>query len=230
MFRSLCSASALVLAASLAHAEGIELNLGAVGEDSGDYSINGNVTYSFDPNADSGAYLRFSAVRSQYDYEFGGDVDGVNQQAIAAIGYEVTEGDQTFQFGVGYAYQEIAESGGLADVNESYSSVYAEALYSFDASTHRSTMLVQYQGARDTIYGETGLLFGLSEDAFVGPVATLFDQDGFSRYQVGIRAEFDFGADDETIVGLTATTGERTIDSADAERDSLFGVNVYRRF
>lgn len=230
MFRTLCSASALVLIASFAHADGFEVNLGAVGEETGDLSAYGNITYSFASDADSGVYLRFSAVQSQYGYEFGGDVDGFNRQVVAAVGYEINEGPHSFQFGIGNAYQKITESGGLADVDESYNSVYGEALYSFDASTHRSTMLVQYQGARDTIYGETGLLFGLSEDAFVGPVATLFDQDEFSRYQVGIRAEFDFGEDDETVIAVTATTGEQTVGSADAIGNSLFEINVYRRF
>lgn len=230
MFKSLCSASALVLIASFAHAEGLEVNLGGVGEKTGGLSAYGNITYSFDPHSRSGSYLRFSAVRSEYEYDSGGTVDGVKQRVVAAIGREFTAGDETFQVGVGFVLRDVSESGGLVDVDESETSFYAEAMYSLSTSNLRSTTLVEYEAAGNTLYGQTELLFGLSEDAFVGPVANVFDEEGFSRYQIGLRAEFDFGADDETILGLTATTGERTIGNADAERDTLFAVNVYRRF
>lgn len=230
MLKTLCSASALVLIASFAHAEGFEVNLGGIDEETGGLSAYVNITYSFDPHSDSGYYLRFSAVRSEYEYEFGGTVDGVNQRVVAAIGREFVEGDEAFSFGIGFALRDVSESGGAVDLSESESGFYAEAMYSLSTSTLRSTTMVEYEAAGNTLYGETGVLFGLSEDTFVGLVANVFDQDGFSRYQIGLGVEFDFGADDETVLSLTATTGERKSGSAAPETNSLFGVNVYRRF
>lgn len=230
MLKTLCSATSIVLIATFAHAEGLEINVGGTGEDTGGVSAYGNLTYFFYPHSKSSPYLRFSAVQSVYDYVNIGTVHGVTRQLVATIGHKFSKGDETVQFGIGFAYRGASEKGGQIDVNESETSFSAEAQYSLTTASLRSTTLVQYQDPKNTIYGETEILFGLSQDMFVGPVANIFDQNGFSRDQIGLRAVFDFGSDDETVLSLTATTGESRSGSAAPKENSLFSVNVYRSF
>jgi hypothetical protein len=230
MKATLFATTSLIFFGSIAAAQQFEANVGGYSAGSDDTSFYGSLTYSLNGASEDGLYVRLTGVQSNYNYDFGGEVDGTNRQAAAIVGYQAVMGSVSFKAGVGYVTEQVTETGGLADVDDSYDGVYAEGVLSLSSPDYRSMALVEYREPRSTVYVQADLLYGLSDNIYVGAVGSVFDQDEFRDVRFGLKAEFDLGAGDNTILSVTATTGERTVGSDPTEDSTAFSLNIYQRF